>query len=326
MRLSVVYLTRGANQFRLLRVLRHDKPRINRDTVPANPRTRLQNIHARMAICQSNQFPDVDPLIGANQRQLIGEGDIDVTEAIFSQFAHFRRTGVGHDTFALKENVVQFASTRGTDGGHSPNHAVVFNQFNHHLARQHAFWTISNVNVSLFTDLLRESQIRTHFSQPCGHLFGSPDRRRRFKDHQRTFFQHRSKRLGCGFHINHVGFVLPLKRSRHSNQIGIRIYRGCGRTQKSIFDRRFHHGAQIWLNDMNFTAINGIHRVLIYIYANHMLLTGSKGSRRRQSDITQPNDRNGRKTHSDIRLFFNACKMRPHACPSPYGLWARLMV
>lgn len=51
-RFAVVHFTRGANQSRLLRILRHNKPRIDRNAVPANARARLQNIDARMAVRQ----------------------------------------------------------------------------------------------------------------------------------------------------------------------------------------------------------------------------------------------------------------------------------
>ena len=64
---------------------------------------------------------------------------------------------------------------------------------------------------------------------------------------------------------------------------------------------------------MDFASIDGINRVLVDINTNHLFLPGGKRCRRWQSNVTQSNDRNGRKTHSDIRLFFNASRMREHA-------------
>ena len=61
------------------------------------------------------------------------------------------------------------------------------------------------------------------------------------------------------------------------------------------------------------------------IYANDLLLTRGKGRRSRQPDIAKTHDRDGSKTHSVTRLCLSACKIRPQACPSPYGLWARLI-
>ncbi|MNL46189.1 hypothetical protein D3C87_1688760 [compost metagenome] len=112
MRFAVVHFTCGADQTRLVRVLRHDEPRVNRDTVAADTRAGLKNIDARMAICQTDKFPDVNPLIGANQRQFIGERDVDITEAVFRQLAHFSRAGVSDHTLAFKEDVIKLAGTR----------------------------------------------------------------------------------------------------------------------------------------------------------------------------------------------------------------------
>ncbi|MNT21401.1 hypothetical protein D3C72_1567390 [compost metagenome] len=87
-RFSVIHQARGMNQTRLLRILRDNKPRIDRNTVAADAGTRLQNIDPRMAIRQADKLPDIDALIGTNQRQLIGKGDIHIAEAIFGQLAH----------------------------------------------------------------------------------------------------------------------------------------------------------------------------------------------------------------------------------------------
>ena len=56
-RFTVVHQASGVDQARLLRVLRHDKPRIDSDAVTADARPRLQNIHPRMAVRQADQFP-----------------------------------------------------------------------------------------------------------------------------------------------------------------------------------------------------------------------------------------------------------------------------
>jgi hypothetical protein len=99
----VVDLASGADQTRLLRVLRHDKPRVDGDTVAANARARLQDIDARMAVRQADQLPDVNALVGANQRQLVGKSDVDVAEAVFRQLAHLGGARVGHHAFAFRK-------------------------------------------------------------------------------------------------------------------------------------------------------------------------------------------------------------------------------
>ena len=270
-----------------------------------------------MTIRQTNQFPDVNSLIGANQRQLVRKGDIDVTEAVFRELTHFGGAGISHHTLAFKVNLVQLAGTRGAYRRHAANHAVIFDELHHNLTRQYALRAVGNVHISLFPRLLRESQIRAHFRQPCGHLFCRAHRRGGFEDDQRAFFQYGSNRFRGRFDINHIGVVIALERRRHGDQVRVGCYRRCRGPEESAFNRSFHDAIQIRLNNMDGSTVDGVHRLLIDIHANNVLLARSKGRSRRQPDVSQPNNRNGRKTHSDTRLFFNACKMRPHACPSP---------
>ena len=175
-RFVVVYFACGANQACLFRVLRHDKPRIDRDAVPTHARPRLKDVHAGVTVGKANKFPDVNPLIGANQRQFIRKRDINVAEAVFGQFAHLGGAGVGHHTFAFKENFIQLAGARGADWRHAANHAVIFNQFHHHLAGQYALRTVGDIDIGLVARLLREAEIGTRLGQPLRHLLGSPNR------------------------------------------------------------------------------------------------------------------------------------------------------
>ena len=53
-----------------------------------------------------------------------------------------------------------------------------------------------------------------------------------------------------------------------------------------------HHHIQIRLNDVNLTAIDGIHRVLADIRADHLNFPGRKHRRRWQPDIAKPDHTN----------------------------------
>ena len=130
-RFVIVHFARGTDKPRLLGVLCHDKPRINSNAVTPHARARLKNINARVTIRQANQFPDVNPLIGTNQRQFISKSDIHIAEAVFGQLAHFCSAGV---TLTFEENFVQFAGAGRTNRRHTTNHAIVFNQLDHYLS------------------------------------------------------------------------------------------------------------------------------------------------------------------------------------------------
>ncbi|MNR46319.1 hypothetical protein D3C85_1652710 [compost metagenome] len=84
--------------------------------------------------------------------------------------------------------------------------------------------------------------------------------------------------------------MIALERSRHSNQKCIRRLCLCRRTQITFGDGGMHHHIQFGFDNMDFATVDGIHRPLIDIDANHFLLTGCKYCRSRQTDITQTNN------------------------------------
>src|SRR5690606_12581693 len=119
--------------------------------------------------------------------------------------------------------------------------------------------------------------------------------------------------------------MIAFKGRWNRNQVRIGFYRRGAGAQEATVHRLSHHTIELGLHDMNFATVDGFHRVRVDIYANDLLLTRGKGRRSRQPDIAKTNNRDGRKTHSVTRLCLSACKIRPQACPSPYGLWARLI-
>ena len=60
MRLVVIHFTGRAYEASLLGRCGDDKPRVHGDTVTADPGPGLQNLHARVAIRQADEFPDID--------------------------------------------------------------------------------------------------------------------------------------------------------------------------------------------------------------------------------------------------------------------------
>ncbi|MOA39331.1 hypothetical protein D3C78_1610990 [compost metagenome] len=114
--------------------LADNKPGINSNAVSTYPRTRLQDIDPWVAVGQADQFPDVDVQLVADDRQLVGEGDVHVTEAVLRQLAHFRSAGVGDDALAFDENLVQGGSRGRAFRRHTTDHTVVLHQFAQHMA------------------------------------------------------------------------------------------------------------------------------------------------------------------------------------------------
>ncbi|MCY1300544.1 hypothetical protein D9M70_501130 [compost metagenome] len=106
-RLAVVHFASGADQPSLFGGLADDEPGVDGNAVPAHARARLQDVDARMAVSQTDQFPYIDIEPVADHRQLVGEGDVEVTEAVLGQLAHFSCPEIGNDALTLDEELVQ---------------------------------------------------------------------------------------------------------------------------------------------------------------------------------------------------------------------------
>ena len=70
-------------------------------------RARLQYVHARMAVGQSNNLPDIKSQFFANERQLVGKGNIDIPEGIFRQLDHFCRARISALHIAADKTAVK---------------------------------------------------------------------------------------------------------------------------------------------------------------------------------------------------------------------------
>src|SRR3546814_5249540 len=107
MRLQIVDHAGRVDQTRLLRRGVDDEPRIDGDAMPAHTRPRLKDIDPRVTVGQPGQLPDIDTELFADDRQFVGEGNVDVAEAVFGELAHLRRSGVRDNALALDEAAVE---------------------------------------------------------------------------------------------------------------------------------------------------------------------------------------------------------------------------
>ncbi|MCY1553569.1 hypothetical protein D9M68_900660 [compost metagenome] len=82
---------------------------------------------------QTDQFPDIDLELLADDRQLIGKGDVHVTEAVLGKLAHLRSASIGDNALAFDEGFVQAYGGRRTFGGHAADYPVVFHQLPQHM-------------------------------------------------------------------------------------------------------------------------------------------------------------------------------------------------
>ncbi|EEF93744.1 hypothetical protein CATMIT_01623, partial [Catenibacterium mitsuokai DSM 15897] len=260
-------------------------------------RAGLEDVDARMAVGQPDQFPHVDAELVADDRQLVGEGDVDVAEGVLGELAHLGGARVGDDALAAHEAAVQLGGALRAARGHAADDAVVLDQFAHHLARQHALGAVGDVDVGGFADLLREAQVSARIGQPLRELLGGADRRGRLQHHQIALTQHRRQRLGRGFDIAQVGLVIALERGRHRDQVGVGVFgRGAGAQQAAV-DRGAYGDVERGLDDVDLAAVDRVHDRGGHVDADHALARRGERGGGGKADVTQADDRDGVETH-----------------------------
>ena len=87
-RLALVDLAGGTDQPGLLRVLRDDEPGIDGDAMATDAGAGLQDVDARVAVGQRDQLENVDVQPVGDDRQLVGQRDVDVAEGVLGQLRH----------------------------------------------------------------------------------------------------------------------------------------------------------------------------------------------------------------------------------------------
>ena len=105
--LSIVDVTRSADQRGQLWSRMNDEPRVDRNTMSADAWSRGQNIDPRVTVGERNDIPHIDAQLVGNQAQLIGEGDVDVTERVFAELHHLGDSCCRRDTRAAHKRAVE---------------------------------------------------------------------------------------------------------------------------------------------------------------------------------------------------------------------------
>ena len=245
-----------------------------------HPAAGLQDMYARMFVRQFDQFPDVDPRFGADQRKFVGKGNLNVTRRIFGQLTHLGRPGIGRMQRALHETGVKSYRPLRRSLVDPADHPVVVHQLVQHVARQHPLRTVGDVQLPFELGPLRKDQPR--------HPVGRSDRRSGFDDKKVARFQQRNDRTRSGLHVRNVRLVIPFERSRHDDQVNAARDRLRSGPEPSRPHDFADYLPQSRFDNVNLAPVDGIHDLRIDIDSDDLQSFGCGHGRRRQADIAQP--------------------------------------
>lgn len=182
--LVVVDFARLGYQLALNGEVGSDEVWVDGDAVSAHSASRLQDVDARMLVCESDELPHVDARLVADERQLVGEGNLHVARRVFGEFAHLCRLAVCAVERALHELAVESDCLVGRRFVHTADHAVVVHQFVDYVARQHALRAVCYMDFA--------AQLGAEFEDELRHLVGCSDWRCRLDDVEVAFLKQRN--------------------------------------------------------------------------------------------------------------------------------------
>ena len=105
---SVVYFPSRPNEPGHLRSAIDDEPRVDGNAMTAHAGAGPENVDPRMPVCHLDNMPDIKSKSVADDRQLVREGDIDVTEGILCQLDKSRAVGISQKALAPDEELIEF--------------------------------------------------------------------------------------------------------------------------------------------------------------------------------------------------------------------------
>lgn len=158
-----------------------DEVWVDGDAVSAHSASRLQDVDTRMLVGEGDELPHVDARLVADERQLVGEGNLHVARGVFCKLAHFRRLAVCAVERALHELAVECDCLVGRGFVHTADHAVVVHQFVDYVARQHTLRAVCYVDFA--------AQLGAEFEDEFRHLVSCSDWRCRLDNVEVAFLK-----------------------------------------------------------------------------------------------------------------------------------------
>ncbi len=147
--LAVVHFARGADQRGVLAVGGDQEPGVDRDAMAADARAGRQDVDARVAVGEPDHLPHVDAHPVGDDREFIGEGDVDVAERVLGQLGHLRGARGRGDTGAADEAAIELQRAAGAARGDPADDAIVVDQLDEDATGQHPLRAIGDRDIGL---------------------------------------------------------------------------------------------------------------------------------------------------------------------------------
>ena len=188
--LVVVDFPCGTDQAGLLGRAGDHEPGIDRDAVTADAGAGLQNADPGVTIGEADQFPDVDVVAIADDRELVGERDVDVTKGVLGELGHFGQASTGLEHLAAHELAIEVGGRLGRGVIDAADDAVVLHEFGQDAAGQHALRAMGDQHAL--------ADVNAFLDQRLDHeIFGGADRAGALQDHEITGLDEGRDRPAC---------------------------------------------------------------------------------------------------------------------------------
>ena len=296
LRTGVVGLSCGPDEPGLLRCGRDDEPWVDGDAVATHTGTGVEDVDPRVTVGEANDLPHVEAELLTDLRQLVREGDVDVTEGVLRQLGHLGRGRVGEQDLAGDEGAVQLGCLLGTGRGQAADDPVVAEDLDHDAAGQHSLGAVRQVHVRHVV-LVRELQVGTQLGEPPADLEGRPGWGRGLEDDDLAAPELGGDRLGGRANVGEVRLVVALERRGHGDEVDRGLRRLGAGTQQALAHRLRDGLVEVRLDDRHPARIDLVDRVLVDVDTLEGEALPSERGARRQTDVAEADDRDSVMEH-----------------------------
>ena len=109
----------------------------------------LVDVDARMAVGAVDGMPNVDASFLGNTGEDVGQSDVDVTEGVFHQLAHFRRLIIREYDLAIAYALVELLRATGCVGRGTADDPGIVHQLLYRVARKHPLRAVTKLEISV---------------------------------------------------------------------------------------------------------------------------------------------------------------------------------
>ena len=247
--------------------------------MPAYAGTGLEDVHPRVHVADADNLIDVHPVVAADARELVCEGNVHSAEGVLDHLGHFRGADVRDHDFALAKACIASLYLLAYGFVVCTYRAVVVQKLINHVSGDDALRGVNDVHL-----------LAGGFDHRADRLVDGAGGDGRFDDYGgilRANFKNLLHGLDDVARVDLFREFVVRGGDRHYVHVGILVLRSEG--DASSYSR-FEEFFQAFFFKGRLALIQGRNQFLIVVGSYHFLPVRSEHQGRRQADVSESDD------------------------------------